>query len=134
MEERAHAASRGDRTAFQELVECMSRPLMAAAYRYTGDWEGARDLVQETWLRVWRHLPSYDPGRPFRPWLLAIHRNVCLTFVRERARRREDVVDGEALERLAPPVAADEGFDALDDRQFAARLRRALPALSPAQR
>ncbi len=130
MDELAHAARDGDREAFRQLVEQLTRPLIAAAYRYTGDWEGARDLAQETWLRVWRHLPTYDHDRPFRAWVLAIHRNVCLSHLRHRSRHPEDATSDEDLARLAPAVEPAE----MDDATFADRLRRALPALSPSQR
>jgi RNA polymerase sigma-70 factor (ECF subfamily) len=130
MEDLARAASDGDREAFRKLVELLGRPLIAAAYRYTGDWEGARDLAQETWLRVWRHLPTYEPTRSFRVWVFAIHRNVCLSDVRRRSRHPEDAASDEDLARLGPSVEPDD----LDDTAFADRLRSALPALSPAQR
>ncbi len=130
MDELARAARDGDRDAFRRLVELLSRPLIAAAYRYTGDWEGARDLAQETWLRVWRHLPAYEPPRPFRPWVFAIHRNVCLSHLRHRSRHPEDATAAEDLARLAPRVEPPD----LDDTTFADRLRHALPALSPSQR
>jgi RNA polymerase sigma-70 factor (ECF subfamily) len=130
MDELARAAHDGDREAFRKLVELLSRPLIAAAYRYTGDWESARDLAQETWLRVWRHLPAYEPPRSFRTWVFAIHRNVCLTDLRRRSRHPEDATADEDLARLAPSV---DPID-MDDTTFADRLRHALPALSPAQR
>lgn len=130
MEVLAKAACDGDRDAFRQLVGQLSRPLIAAAYRYTGDWDDARDLAQETWLRVWRHLPAYDARRPFRPWVFAIHRNVCLSHLRHRSRHPEVATSAEDLARLAPSVEPAD----LDDTAFADRLRQALPALSPAQR
>jgi RNA polymerase sigma-70 factor (ECF subfamily) len=130
MEELARAARDGDREAFRKLVDLLGRPLIAAAYRYTGDWEGARDLAQETWLRVWRHLPTYEPARSFRVWVFAIHRNVCLSDLRRRSRHPEDAASDDDLARLGPSVEPAD----LDDTAFADRLRRALPALSPAQR
>jgi RNA polymerase sigma-70 factor (ECF subfamily) len=130
MDELARAARDGDRETFHQLVDLLSRPLIAAAYRYTGDWDGARDLAQETWLRVWRHLPTYDHPRPFRAWVFAIHRNVCLSDLRRRSRHPEDATPDEDLARLSPAVEPDT----LDDATFADRLRLALPALSPSQR
>jgi len=133
LDELALTARDGDRDAIAELVALLTRPLIALAYRYTGDWETARDLSQETWLRAWRHLEAYEPGRAFRPWLLAIHRNVCLSHLRWAARRPEHLADDEELARLAPPVAADDPLDALDAAAFGARVREAVARLSPAQ-
>ena len=133
LDELALAARSGDRDAFAELVARLTRPLIALAYRYTGDWEAARDLGQETWLRAWRHLDTWEPGRSFRPWLLAIHRNVCLSHLRRSARHPEVAADADELARLAPATAPDEVASALDAAAFVARVRGAVARLSPAQ-
>jgi RNA polymerase sigma-70 factor, ECF subfamily len=133
IDELALAGRDGGRDAFAELVTRLTRQLIALAYRYTGDWETARDLSQETWLRAWSHLAAWDQGRPFRPWLLAIHRNVCLSHLRRRARRPEHAAGDEELERLGPATAADAPLDALGDAEFWSRVRRATAELSPAQ-
>ena len=72
-----------------ELVERYKRPLLAMAYRYTFDWESSKDLCQDTWLRVYRKISVYDGRVPFERWLFAVHRNICLDYLRKRKRRRE---------------------------------------------
>jgi len=74
---------------FADLVKRHSRPLLAMAYRYTFDWESARDLCQDTWLRVYEKISMYDGRVPFERWLYAVHRNICLSFLRKRKRRGE---------------------------------------------
>jgi len=74
---------------FAALVSRYARPMLAAAYRYTFDWESARDLCQDTWLRVYEKISMYDGRVPFERWLFAVHRNVCLDFLRKRKRRME---------------------------------------------
>ena len=76
LDEWARAHRDGDGEALRRLVEALSRALLATAYRYVGDWENARDLTQETWLRVHRSLARWDESRPVRPWIFAIHRNL----------------------------------------------------------
>lgn len=56
----AARAREGDEAAFRALVEGLTRTLMATAFRYTGDWEWARDLTQDTWVRVYRKLDRWD--------------------------------------------------------------------------
>ena len=56
----AEAVQRGEDAALRTLVEGLSRTLMAMAYRYTDDWEWARDLTQETWVRVHGNIARYD--------------------------------------------------------------------------
>ena len=83
------AVRQGDPRAFRTLVETLSRPLIALAYRYTNDWEWARDLTQDTWVRVHQRIDRYDPGRSFSAWLHAVHRNGCLDHLRRKWVRRE---------------------------------------------
>jgi len=55
------AAKGGDEAAFRALVEPLSRELSAYAYRMVGGYQDAEDALQETRLKAWRHLGSYDP-------------------------------------------------------------------------
>ncbi len=66
-----------------------AKPFLAMAYRYTFDWESAKDVCQDTWLRVYEKISMYDGRVPFERWLFAVHRNICLNFLRKRKRRRE---------------------------------------------
>ena len=75
---------------FETLVTRYAKPLLAMAYRFTFDWESAKDVCQDTWLRVYEKISMYDGRVPFERWLFAVHRNVCLSFLRKRKRRRED--------------------------------------------
>ncbi|GAA2379037.1 RNA polymerase subunit sigma-70 [Dactylosporangium salmoneum] len=73
--------------------------LFGYCYRMLGSPFDAEDAVQETLLRAWRRLDTFDPARaPLRGWLFAIATNVCLDQLRS-ARRRALAVD------LAPPSA-----------------------------
>jgi len=112
----------------------LARPLLAMAYRYTRDWHGAQDLCQETWLRVHSHWKRYDPRRPFRPWLFAIHRHVCLAYLRHRSRRPLQTVPPEEIASLAPAVAANPGPDEEAARRFHDRLLAAVTRLGARQR
>lgn len=92
-------ARRGDRESCAHLVAHHSRTLIAIAYRYARDWEIARDLTQETWLRVFRHLDRFRDDAAFRPWLLTIHRNGCLSHWRRVKRRPEVRLDSASSAR-----------------------------------
>ncbi|HER43411.1 MAG TPA: sigma-70 family RNA polymerase sigma factor [Candidatus Eisenbacteria bacterium] len=126
----ARAFRGGDMESFRFLVESLSRTLIAMAYRYTRNWETARDLTQDTWIRVYERIDRYDPGRPFANWLLTVHRNGCLNHLREGKARLEMTVAEmpEAAEAERPRGA--NPYSRLEQMEFMQRLRRAMEKLS----
>jgi RNA polymerase sigma-70 factor, ECF subfamily len=78
--------------------------LRAFAVSLCGDVDRANDLVQETLLRAWSHLESFEPGTNMSAWLFTILRNHFRTEYRKRRREVEDV-DGGYAERLTSPEA-----------------------------
>ena len=80
-------ARRGDREAFGELVLRYERRLIRVILRFVRDEELAKDLAQETFLRVYERLDQFDPSRRFGPWLFRIGVNLTLDYLRKRKRR-----------------------------------------------
>ncbi|MBU0495266.1 MAG: sigma-70 family RNA polymerase sigma factor [Chloroflexi bacterium] len=78
------AAQRGDQAAFGLLVEAYQRPVYNLAYRMLGHIQEAQDAAQETFLRAYINLPTYDPARKFSNWLLAIASHYCIDRLRRR--------------------------------------------------
>jgi RNA polymerase sigma-70 factor (ECF subfamily) len=81
------AARRGDEHAFRELVEPHRGELHAHCYRMLGSLQDAEDALQETLLRAWRGLATFDAARPLRPWLYRIATNACLDALSKRPKR-----------------------------------------------
>lgn len=89
---------------FTRLYEEHRRALHAYLLGRTGNTEAAMDLLQETFLRAWRHLSTLralDPG-PQRAWLFAVARNLVTDSYRRQTSQR--AVQSE-LERTADPLA-----------------------------
>ncbi|MFG1691478.1 RNA polymerase sigma factor [Gemmatimonadota bacterium] len=129
----AVAFQRGDQRSFRVLVDTLSRTLLAAGYRHTGDWEWARDLTQETWIKVYDRIGQYDPERRFSSWLHTIHRNHCMDHLRRPWVRREMTPGDDTVSRLAGAATDDPGRE-VERREFHERLLVALRELSESQR
>ena len=120
----------GDARAFTELVDRHAAACLRFATRMLGDRADAEDVAQETFLRAYNALESYDDGLPFRTWLFSILINRCRTAMSQRIRReRRIVADSEALERTSLVAGAPQ--DSIELRE---ELNRAIAALSPEQR
>src|SRR5215210_6579291 len=81
------AARAGDEAAFGTLAERHRRELHVHCYRMLASFEEAEDVVQETYLRAWRALATFEGGDGFRAWLYRIATNACLDAIRRRSRR-----------------------------------------------
>ncbi len=80
----AVAARAGDRAAFGRLVEAYQAPIYNLTYRMLGNPQEAEDAAQETFLRAYVNLPSYDPARKFSSWLFSIASHHCIDRLRRR--------------------------------------------------
>ena len=76
----------GDAEAFRMIVERHSQPLFRVAYRMTGNEHDADDVVQETFLRAYRQIDSFEERANFGTWLHRIAINCALDLLRARGR------------------------------------------------
>src|SRR6267143_2911106 len=123
-------AQAGDRDAYRRLLEDVApylRSIAARHFRNSGDIE---DAVQEVLLTVHAVRHTYDPARPFGPWLVAIANRRVVDGLRRqgRSRAREVALDIEHETFAAPQ--ANLGETASDGRM----LRDAIEQLPPGQR
>ncbi|MEX1256837.1 MAG: sigma-70 family RNA polymerase sigma factor [Gemmatimonadota bacterium] len=76
----------GEQRAFGELVNRYDSRLVNFVYRTVGDRERAQDLVQETFVRVYRHLHRFDQSKKFSTWIYTIASNLAKNELRNRSR------------------------------------------------
>ena len=77
-------ARAGDEEAFASLVEAYQSPIYNLCYRMLGEAGEAEDAAQETFLRAYSQLASYDASRPFKTWLFSIANHHCIDRLRKR--------------------------------------------------
>lgn len=124
----AQRAAAGDPEAFGALVERWAPAVRRVARAALGDPDEADDAAQDAFLSAWTNVGSYDPTRPFGPWILRIAANRAL----DRGRKRKV--------RAAEPLLEDQaGTTAGPDREterslLRERLDAALAELPPRQR
>lgn len=78
------AALRGDRNAFGKLVQAYQVPVYNLAYRLLGNASDAEDAAQETFLKAFSRLHTYQPDMKFSNWLLSIASHHCIDRLRRR--------------------------------------------------
>jgi RNA polymerase sigma-70 factor, ECF subfamily len=96
---------------WEEVARDHGRFLYNVAYRLSGNDDDARDLVQESLLRVRRGLETYQPGS-LEGWLARIVTNVFLDDVRRKRRRPEQALPDDPDWVLPPVAAADDAASA----------------------
>src|SRR6266536_5898038 len=104
---RLAAARNGDQHAFGSLIEPYQRELQVHCYRLLGSLQDAEDLVQETLLRAWRRIDSFEGRASFRAWLYKIATNACFDTLDKRRRRDLPHTAGQAAgpgEPMAAPL------------------------------
>jgi RNA polymerase sigma-70 factor (ECF subfamily) len=127
------SAQAGDTAAFSSLVDRFSRDVYGKAFSILKNHTDADDVVQETFIRVYRALPGFRFESSFRTWVITIATRQALNY-RERMRRPQEPLETEeGMEHPSLRVEGDQ-LDALLDLEARRLLREALPKLPKRQK
>ena len=137
-------AQQGDRLAFEELVRRYDREVLRLALNLVHRPEDARDIYQESFLRVYRNLHRFRFECSFYTWLYRITTNVALDYLRRRTSHREDQApvppdDAESstrdfFDRQPELSAASNPEQSLLGQELGEKIQDAMKALSPRER
>lgn len=138
-EELVLSLSRGKTDSLGILVARWEQPLFRFVYRLIGGREDARDLCQETFLRVLRNAADFREGARFSTWMYQIALNLCRDHVRRRQRwslrlvpsREVPAEDGAPAEAAAD---AESPEDLVESGRLERAVKEAILSLSPEQR
>jgi RNA polymerase sigma-70 factor (ECF subfamily) len=135
------AAQHGDQDAFERLVRSYDQSVIRIAMNLLRSPEEARDVYQEAFLKVYRHLHQFRFDCSFHTWLYRIVTNICLDHLRRRKVRREEPTVVDTAEGTVDRIAeARESGPAANperqawNRQIGSRIEGALAELTPRER
>jgi RNA polymerase sigma-70 factor (ECF subfamily) len=111
------AAKRGDPGSFEALIERTHKAVYGLVFRLVGNYDDAADVMQETYLRIWRSLRSYRGDAAFETWAYRIAANTAMTHLKKRGREAEPVDPATLapLERAEPSPEEPPDADRLEE-------------------
>jgi RNA polymerase sigma-70 factor (ECF subfamily) len=121
------ACQRGDRAAFDRLVERHQREIYRLCFRYVNNHEDANDLAQDSFVKAYKAIGRFRGDSAFSTWLYRIAVNTCLNF---RSARR--IAQEELSETLADPGAPV--VQTMQEREQSEQVREAVARLPEKQR
>ena len=74
----------GENVAFEILIQRYEKQVFALAYRLGGDYDEAKDMAQEAFIRIYQELPRFDIERRFFPWMYRVAHNTCINLLIKR--------------------------------------------------
>lgn len=123
----------GDQEAFRGIVDRHSRAIFQLAYRITGRREDAEDVVQDTFIRAFRQLGSFEARSSVSTWLHRIGVNCAIDLVRRR-RPMEMMEASDQLDERVAHRAGPTPVDLLHADDITRQVDRAMNGLSAKER
>jgi len=110
----------GDELAWEVLVRQFQGRIYGVAYHYVGNAEDARDLAQESFIRLYQNLALCPDEKGFLPWLIRITRNACIDHLRRRSARppSQDIAADEMLDLRSSAIDPEQSYEADSRKQL----------------
>ncbi len=122
---------RGEVEAFGDLVRRYQGSVFNVCYRLLGERREAEDLAQETFIRAYRRLETFDEARPFGPWIRRVAANLCYNHLK---RNRLVQVELDEERDTAPEAARSFPERSQERRETYEEIQTAVLGLPPAYR
>ncbi len=121
----------GEKAAFRGVVQTYQRMVFSLSLKLLCDEEEARDMVQETFIRVWQRMGEYDTRKNFTTWIYTIAIRLCL----DRLKRMQHVVSMPDDELVFRRYASDtDTHRALENKEWVSIVRMLADGLGEKQR
>lgn len=96
---------KGDKSAFREVVKSYQKLLFSLSFKMLRGEDEAKDVVQETFIKVWQHIDSYDNAYKFTTWIYTIATRLCLDRLKARKNMTQMPDNMEAIRGFADDVS-----------------------------
>lgn len=125
----------GNQVAFQCLFSRYMMDVYKLCYSLLMDQTFAEDATQETFVKLWRHAPSWQPDAPIKTWLMRVARNHCMDIFRKKKSDSKKIeafhMDQKANDKSSVSYQNEQ---ALDEEKFSKTIQKALFLLPERQR
>ena len=122
---------RGEKEAFRWVVQKYQRMVFSLALKMLCDEEEAKDMVQETMIKVWQNMGEYEVGKNFTTWIYTIAVRLCLDRLKSMRRTVPMPEDEKVLRRFASDVDTQR---TLENQEWVAIVRMLADGLSTKQK
>lgn len=75
---------KGEEKALEVLIQNYLKPVYNFIYRYANDSMVTEDIVQETFIKVWKNIKKFDKDKKFKTWLFQIAKNTALDYLKKK--------------------------------------------------
>lgn len=127
-------AQAGDAAAYGEVVRFYRQDLLRVTYRFVGDYEDARDVLQQVFVKVWQNIHRWEPRAPFWSWLYRIAVNESLGWKKREKRRAGVLLPLDEGTGQGPISGRASPLDDVEWRDVGRRVLEAIEELPERQR
>jgi RNA polymerase sigma-70 factor (ECF subfamily) len=135
-------ARTGSERAYRELLDRYQRPVFSLVYRMVRDRELAEDLAQETFVKVFTHLESFNPKYKLSSWIFKIASNLAIDSLRRKeletvsldGSRHAETADEVEATRITVESRDESPEEFLEAKELGAEIEQAIAQLRPEYR
>lgn len=128
----------GDTAVFDTLFTRYQKRTYRLVQRFVSNHEDALDLTQDAFIRAYQGLADFKSQCQFYSWLYRITVNLCIDFLRKKARSEVMLYESDDSEEIpmanVPDLRSESPSKALENKELRAQLRKAIRRLPPKQR
>ncbi len=112
---------KGNRTAQAALYQLYAPKMLGVCYRYTKQLEDAEDILQESFIKVFQHMGSYQQKVPIESWIRRIVVNTAISYLKKHSKYRNEMqIDAISMH----PISNDNPSINLDTKELIECIRK----------